>query len=152
MIKRLAFFVLVLLLPTACATSGDHQIANDQDLLDNKSTRFYVKTIPIPERADEIIVVKKAALETIHRISFSEFLRQVQPVEPPAHYYLMHYSRRSVTTDEADTQKDPSVRHACGNAAQALFRGGFQGNPSIFRRTEDLGNTGECRFRFRPRC
>jgi hypothetical protein len=123
MIKRLALIALVLLLPAACATtSGNHRIANDRDLLDNKSTRFFVKTIPIPERTDEIIVMKKAALETIHHISFSEFLRQVQPAIPPAHYYLMHYSRRIVTTDEANPQGD-WIRPFFGNPFRYRYEG-----------------------------
>lgn len=119
MINRLACLILALLLPAACATTGNHVIKNDSDLLDNKSTRFYVKTVPLPAQPDAIIVMKKAALETTHHISFSEFLRQVQPVEPKAHYYLMHYSRRVVTTDEANPQ---------GNWIHPLF-----GNPFRYR-------------------
>lgn len=117
MIKRLACLILVALLPAACATTENHVIKNDSDLLDNKSTRFYVKTVPVPPQPDAIVVMKKAALETTHHISFSEFLRQVQPAKPKAHYYLMHYSRRVVTTDEANPQ---------GNWIHPLFGSPFR--------------------------
>ena len=84
----------------ACATAPDANVAPQHLLLDDHSTRFYVKTIPVPPRSSQIIVIRKAVLDTIHHISFSEFLRQSEPHSVKAHYYLMDYSRTVVESPE----------------------------------------------------
>ena len=88
----------------ACATAPEANVAPQHLLLDDHSTRFYVKTIPVPPRSSEIIVIRKAVLDTIHHISFSEFLRQSEPHSVKAHYYLMDYSRTVVESPEDHPQ------------------------------------------------
>ncbi len=89
-----------LLLLGACATAPDGTVTPQHLLLDDHSTRFYVKTIPVPSRSSDIIVIRKAILDTVHHISFSEFLRQSEPHSVKAHYYLMDYSRSVVESSE----------------------------------------------------
>lgn len=49
-------------------------------------------------------MIRKAVLDTIHHISFSEFLRQSEPHSVKAHYYLMDYSRTVVESPEDHPQ------------------------------------------------
>ncbi|MCL4461634.1 MAG: hypothetical protein M1297_08005 [Nitrospirae bacterium] len=91
---------LIFLLMGACATAPDATVIPQHLLLDDHSTRFYVRTLPVPSRSSEVIVIRKGSLETVHHISFPEFLRQIEPHSVKAHYYLMDYSRSIVEASE----------------------------------------------------
>ncbi|MHB1927092.1 MAG: hypothetical protein ACYCRD_07485 [Leptospirillum sp.] len=113
--------ILALFLLGGCATSPDRTVANHHVLLDDRSTRFYVRTIPVPHGENDLIIVRKVVLDTVHHISFPEFLRQVQPHSVKAHYYLMDYSRSIVEAPDSEAE---------GEWKHPLF-----GNPYRYRYT-----------------
>lgn len=111
-----------LLFLSSCATVPSPPVVNHHVLLDNKSTRFYVRTILIPANPDELKIVRKVELSTSHHISFPEFLRQVEPHHRPGHFYLMDYSR-SVEEAPDSSVTGNWIRPLLGNPYRYHYEG-----------------------------
>ncbi|MHB8422810.1 MAG: hypothetical protein ACYC9S_03515 [Leptospirales bacterium] len=117
-----------LLFLVSCATVPAPPVVNHHVLLDNKSTRFFVRTIPIPRNPGELKIVRRAELNTSHHISFPEFLRQVEPHHLPGHFYLMDYSRSVEEAPDSSVTGD-WIRPIFGNP----YRYHYQGTVVVLR-------------------
>ena len=113
---------ILFLFPAACATVPPPPVENHHVLLDDKSTRFFVRTFPIPASPGALKIVRSVVLDTSRHISFPEFLRQVEPHHIRGHFYLMDYSRSIVEAPDASVTGD-WIRPLFGNPYRYHYRG-----------------------------
>ncbi len=114
--------VFLLILQSACATSPSLPVGNNHVLLDDKSTRFYIRTFPIPSDPSAVKVVRRVEMNSSRLISFPEYLRQIEPHHLHGHFYLMDYSR-SIEKAPDSSVKGDWVRPMFGKPYRYHYKG-----------------------------
>ncbi|MHB1286047.1 MAG: hypothetical protein ACYCYP_05700 [Leptospirales bacterium] len=114
--------VCLLMLQSACATSPSLPVGSDHVLLDDKSTKFYIRTLPIPADREAVKIVRKVEMISTRLISFPEFLRQMEPHHLHGHFYLMDYSR-SIEEGSGPSVKGDWIRPVFGKPYRYHYKG-----------------------------